>query len=229
MGPAPVRADRGVRGLTGPRARILEFLQDRDRWVTVSETAAWADLHENTARKHLEGLVQRSLASRRPGPAHGRGRPGWQYHSDHENREPDRRLQKYVELVSALAGHITATSDDARLESLDIGHRWAHRLGPVAAEGPAVSAGEQITSLMTDLGFDPEPAGADAVRLRRCPFLDNALSNPEVVCGIHLGLIQAVVSSSSNPNGNVVLEPFHSGGGCLLHVPTAPSSPGPAT
>ena len=61
-------------GLSAARARVLEYLEAQPEAVTAARTAADLDLHGNTARLHLEGLVGAGLATRTKQAAGGRGR-----------------------------------------------------------------------------------------------------------------------------------------------------------
>lgn len=54
--------------------------------------------------------------------------------------------------------------------------------------------------MLGDIGFAPEvSADRTAINLRRCPFRDLAESNPEVVCGAHLGMIQGALAEMGAP------------------------------
>ncbi|MDA8436745.1 MAG: helix-turn-helix domain-containing protein, partial [Actinomycetales bacterium] len=104
LGPTPARYDGTDPVLSGQRARVLEHLQRTGAPVTVEDIAAALDLHPNTARKHLEGLLARGLAVSSTAPAEGRGRPARVY-APAERTEPDSRVRDYAGLASALAGH----------------------------------------------------------------------------------------------------------------------------
>ncbi len=87
-GPAPVRYAVGGTMLSAQRARVLEQLQHAVTATTVEETATRMRIHPNTARKHLEALVERGLATRELAAAGGRGRPAWSYSAVAEQPEP---------------------------------------------------------------------------------------------------------------------------------------------
>ncbi|MGE5307419.1 MAG: hypothetical protein ACM3KG_00200, partial [Hyphomicrobiales bacterium] len=69
---------------------------------------------------------------------------------------------------------------------------------------------ERAFTMLADLGFDPDAAGA-VVRLRTCPILGAAAAHPDVVCAIHAGLIEGV---SGEPA--VRLLPFAEPGACRV-------------
>ncbi len=67
MGPSPSRFDPEQTPLSGARARVLEAMQSLGTTASVGEVATALGLHENTARKHLDGLASRGLLERTRG------------------------------------------------------------------------------------------------------------------------------------------------------------------
>ena len=139
LGPAPARYDTAAVPLSPQRARVLEQLQRSAAPFTVESLASRLGLHPNTARKHLEALVERGLATRSPAPIVGRGRPGWEYTAALGQPEPDHRVRDYAGLAGALAAHISRTSTDPEADALAAGDTWGR-------------------SLVTELGGDPQRA-----------------------------------------------------------------------
>ena len=60
--------------------------------------------------------------------------------------------------------------------------------------------------LLDRLGFDPEPVDderrATTVAFTRCPFRELAEANPELVCGLHRGLIEGFVAAAGVGRGH---------------------------
>jgi predicted ArsR family transcriptional regulator len=218
LGPTPARHDGSGPALSEQRAHVLERLQRAGSAVTVDDLAAALDLHPNTVRKHLDGLVARGLAVRTTAPAEGRGRPAGMY-APAERTEPDRRVRDYAGLAAALAGHMARTSADPRRDALAAGVDWGRSLAAGTSTGTAAHARREVVALLTDLGFDPEAdAAATRVRLRRCPLLDTALAYPDVVCSLHLGLVRgALIQIGADPDV-AALEPFAEPGACRLDL-----------
>ena len=55
------------------------------------------------------------------------------------------------------------------------------------------------------MGFDPESAADDqgaSIAFTRCPFRELAEANPELVCGLHRGLVEGFVAARGD--GEVV-------------------------
>lgn len=218
MGPAPVRGALDGVSLSGPRARVLELLQQAPSEVTVDEAAERLGLHANTARKHLEGLVESGVATRRSAASSGRGRPAQLYTAERDG-EPDPRVRGYAELAAALAQQLGRCSPDPRSDALEAGTAWGRALARGAATGTPAGARRAVVRLLAELGYAPEPNRlATSVRLRRCPLLDAARSAPEVVCRTHLGLVRGALDVLGGHPQDAVLEPFAEPGACLLRL-----------
>ena len=97
--------------------------------------------------------------------------------------------------------------------------------GPPAAE----DAVGRLTAMLDDLGFDPQPVGPDAVpdriRLRHCPFLELAEEYGQIVCPLHLGLMQGALDELRAPVAATRLEPFAEPGACLAHLASTSARP----
>ncbi|MFF2623130.1 helix-turn-helix transcriptional regulator [Oerskovia jenensis] len=95
-----------------------------------------------------------------------------------------------------------------------------------AAEGPgrggddvASAARHEVVSLLDRLGFAPvADDDAASVALTRCPLLEAAYRNPEVVCSVHLGLAQGALERLGGPREGTSLLPFAEPGACRLHL-----------
>ncbi len=83
-----------------------------------------------------------------------------------------------------------------------------------------VSARHRVVELLGDIGFAPESDDPPSVvRLTRCPLLEAAHKYPDVVCGVHLGIVRgALAEYGADPEGTDLL-PFSEPGACLLHLP----------
>ncbi len=63
--------------------------------------------------------------------------------------------------------------------------------------------------MLGDIGFAPElSTDGTAINLHRCPFRELAESNPEVVCGAHLGMIQGALAELGAAVSATRLIPF---------------------
>jgi predicted ArsR family transcriptional regulator len=224
LGPAPVRAS--VRpALSGPRGTVLERLQRSTGPRSVAALAEELGVHPNTAREHLDALVEQGLATRERFPAAGRGRPAWGYSADADRLEPDPRVRDYAGLATALAGHLTRQARDPAAEGLAAGREWGASLvesHPDLRRPDDASARHRVVALLDELGFAPEAdVAATTVALRRCPLLDAARKYPEVVCQVHLGIVRGALDRLGGDPEPTALLPFAEPGACRLHLVTA--------
>jgi len=205
------------------RAAVLERLQASGGAATVSSLTEELGLHVNTVREHLEALVDAGLAVRSRARTGGRGRPAWEYTAAKDWVEPDVRLRDYAGLTAALAAHLERTSPDAAADARGIGRTWGAELAaetepePGRTGGPA--ARRRTLVLLTGLGFAPEADGrATTAALRRCPLLDVARQHPDVVCNVHLGIVQGALAGYGGDPDPARLLPFAEQGACRLHL-----------
>jgi predicted ArsR family transcriptional regulator len=239
LGPAPVRSGTAGSALSSQRAAVLEFIQHHEQPASVIETAQALGLHANSAREHLDALVDRGLLQRFSSKPKGPGRPAWLYRAVAEG-EPDSRVAAYTGLVRALAEELQHSDADAVAFGLAAGARWGRRIAdghPDLPDGELAS--ERVVALLAAMAYDPDvqvdapddppiasttdgatPSGGIVlVRLRRCPVLDAAAAHPEVVCSIHLGMVRGVLAALGAPDGPTELVPFAEPGACRLTLP----------
>ncbi|ETB27462.1 transcriptional regulator [Mycobacterium avium 09-5983] len=79
----------------------------------------------------------------------------------------------------------------------------------------------QLVDVLDELGFAPERRvidGEQQVGLRHCPFLELAENSSNVVCPVHLGLMQGAMESWGAPVSVDRLDPFVEPDLCLAHL-----------
>src|ERR1019366_9382343 len=162
---APDAAPLGQR-----RADVLALLRAAGSPVGVREVAGQTGLHPNTARFHLDALVDAGLATRAPRARAVPGRPSMAYQ---------------------------------------------------AVEGGG--AIERLAATLEEIGFAPE-AAADGtryqLRLRQCPFREVAEGHQDVVCQLHLGLMQGALDQMRAPVTADRLQPFAEPSLCIAYLAT---------
>ena len=218
-GEARTSEQRQHRVLAGiSRSRLLAVLRRSGRPMAIRELAAAVELHPNTAREHLDQLVEAGLATcHRAAPA-GRGRPGLRYAAERVSAEAD--PYAYRALAGVLAAEL-AGRDDAAEAAMRAGERWgAQAASRTASASPVDRAVERLVDMLDSLGFAPEraAAGETSIRLRRCPFGPLARERSEVVCNVHLGLMRGALKELDAPLAAVSLEPFVEPDLCLAHL-----------
>jgi predicted ArsR family transcriptional regulator len=222
LGPRPAAPRRP---LSPSRSAILEHLRAQPEPVTQAALVGITGLHTNTVREHLDALVRAGLARRRRAEPSGRGRPAWLYDATSEES-----ASEYAGLAAALAASIARTSRAPEQDAAAAGEAWGHELArdrAAEASDDPVGAGRAVLELLDDLGFEPrpDPEVPSRVRLTRCPLLAAAHRHPEVVCGVHLGLVRgALQEHGADPSGSDLV-PFAEPGACLLVMPSLGEAP----
>ena len=169
----------------------------------------------------LVNLVHRGLARRNRARPRGRGRPAWLYDLPVDSQAASDYAGPAVTLASAIARNSASPETDAAIAGAEWDHELARNRGyPDGPVSPS-EARARIVTMFDDLGFEPkiDPDATGHVRLTRCPLLQAAHRHPEVVCGVHLGLVRGAVEEyDADPTGTRLL-PFSEPGACRLIFP----------
>ena len=204
------------------RARVLDLLRAAGSPLGVQDVAERAGLHPNTARFHLDGLVEAGLASREPLPRATPGRPSMAYRATDDGGPAGAR--RYRLLAEMLTSLVTGMMPDPGKAAVAAGREWGGYLTEPPRPYQRPSAGEaveRLTMIMEKLGFAPQ-AGADRKRyrlcLRHCPFREVAQQHQDIVCSLHLGLIQGALAQMRAPVTVGRLEPFAEPNLCIAHL-----------
>lgn len=179
---------------------------------SLADLSVATGLHVNTLRGHLDDLVDAGTVSRISAPAVGRGRPAWLYVADGPDPAPG---NEYAGLAAALAIGLEQGSDAPRDLAVRAGQEWGREL---ARDVPGLGGRRRVIRVLERMGFAPRSAGSETIRLTRCPLLQTARAHQEVVCGVHLGIVQGVLAESGARSTSVELYAFAAPGACLLSV-----------
>ena len=209
--------------------------------LTAGDLAQRVDLHVTTVRFHLGLLVQGGLleSELRAGRV---GRPRRVYRFKPGALTPASPGDAYQALAELLAESWNASEDGRSLSPEQAGRRWAetHAERQAGDEAPAGSPGVWLgkvgrtVDLLGRWGYTPELRTSDHGRtaeltLVDCPFLALAETHPEVVCGVHKGLLRGAMDSVGEPDTEVALRPFVGPGRCLATLTTRTDFGGPHT
>lgn len=189
------------------RYAIYLELARSPRPLATSDIAESLALHANTVRPHLEKMRDAGLIDVQVGGRGDVGRPQHRYAI--ANDAPSLGLEPptmpvLARMVLAMAKRLHASPEDATAVGEEEGARRAR---------PYSSAPSTLEALVSDLdrlGFDPIVSDADAphpdgvdgrptddaavVAFANCPFADLAQEHPELVCGLHRGLVVGFVA-----------------------------------
>ena len=192
---------------------MLDMLRAADGPLGVREVAQRMRLHPNTARFHLEALVEAGLAVRETEDRETPGRPRIGYQATADGPPGRRRYRLLAEMLTTL---IAGTVPDPAEAAEEAGREWGAYLTEQPLPYQRVTAAQAIaklTAIMEELGFAPQPeAGADGGQyrlcLRQCPFREVAQRHKDVICSLHLGLMRGALSRMRAPVTADRLDPF---------------------
>jgi predicted ArsR family transcriptional regulator len=178
------------------RYAIYLELARSPRPLATAEIAATLGLHGNTVRPHLEKMREVGLLELQVDARGGVGRPQHRYGLAAD--APSLGLEPAVfPLATRMLLRLAASAGLGAPEAVEAGRDQGLADGRPAADGSACVAAVQRR--LAELGFDPTPVPADGgvtVAFGHCPFRDLAEANPELVCGMHRGLVEGWVAGS---------------------------------
>jgi len=215
---APALLPAGTR-----REQVLAILHSSNRPLSAAEVAEATGLHLNTARFHLDALIQGRLVERTSERRDQPGRPRILYTA--EGAPPGPR--SYALLAEMLTG-LVASLKDSETAAVEAGRAWGQHLVEGAAPSEQIDAEEAVARLhrvLDAIGFQPETGPGKTkkdteVRLHHCPFREVAQRHSDVVCTIHLGLMQGALEALRAPVEATALEPFVRPNLCVARLRT---------
>ena len=208
--------------------------------LDVQAIAEQVGLHTNTVRSHLDQLMDAGLVESAVQERTTPGRPRLLFRA---TATPGAGAEgSYKVLAEVLASGIRDGEPAPGAVAAQAGRRWGQSLerqGGASAEpldsGRAI---DRIVALLDDVGFAPRVSNATAARtlsgatgnaagnatvieLHQCPFYDIAREHTDVVCAVHLGLIQGALDQMQAPPSSVRIEPFVRPDLCLVQMAPA--------
>jgi predicted ArsR family transcriptional regulator len=195
-----------------PSRDVLKALGDNTRYAIYLELARAArplgtaeiagalGLHTNTVRPHLDRMREAGLVDV---TTDGRGEVGRPQHRFSLAAEaPSLGLQPPT--VPVLAGMVLNMAERLQASSADA-FAVGEAEGAIRAAGYIAfpSALEALVDDLDRLGFDPVVAESDTpdnaiVAFANCPFATYAESHPDLVCGLHHGLVAGFVDTMAD-------------------------------
>ena len=202
--------------------RVLEVVEGAGQPISSAEVAKTLKLHPNTAREHLDALLNAGLVTTLPMRTGKRGRPTLLYSVT--TLDPNQILSTYLDVITATAISLAEGSDGVA-QAIAVGKNWAGLTCPQPAQSDtqgasgavapsAVSSAEaaspadeanmtqrlenaiaQLRPIFTVMGFAPELAKNKLV-LHSCPFAKGGWPHP-LVCIIHEAYIAELLTRSS--------------------------------
>jgi predicted ArsR family transcriptional regulator len=205
-----------------PRLAVLKALGDNTRYaiylelarssrpLATAEIAETLDLHPNTVRPHLERMRDVGLLDVETDARGAVGRPQHRYSLATDaptlGLEPA-TFPVLARMLVRLAATAGLGSGEAVEAGRDEGAIDAHE-ADVAGNGDGHVCLRALVARLDALGFDPavvDDDGEATVAFTHCPFRELAERHPEVVCGLHRGLVEGFVAAV----GGARVDAFH--------------------
>jgi predicted ArsR family transcriptional regulator len=195
------------------RDEVLTVLRERGEAMSITEIADVLGTHVNTVRFHLDKLLGTGqvelVAPERRGP----GRPPQRFVAVRAMDPTGPR--HYGMLAEVLAAGLASEADPSR-RAAEAGRAWGR--------GVETGTGEPIgllVQVLDDLDFAPQLLDGEelpVVGLRHCPFLELVHSRADVVCPVHLGVMQGVLVALDADVTVERLEAFAEPDLCTAHL-----------
>jgi predicted ArsR family transcriptional regulator len=209
---------------TGRRQAILAILQNATTPLEITTIAEQLQVHPNTVRFHLEALTGTGQVERvsPPGPS-GPGRPPLMFQA-HRGMNP--QGPRNYQLLAGILADSLAEAADPVAAATETGRHWGAQIDtatPATGSLSAEQAIDRLVGLLDELGFaaqvqpDTEP-DAGQIGLRHCPFLDLVQTRAEVICPLHLGLMQGAMATLPTTVTVERLVPFARPDLCLVQL-----------
>jgi predicted ArsR family transcriptional regulator len=175
------------------RFSMYQELAGSTRGCSAQELAASLGLHANTVRLHLDRLREAGLVEVAAVHRGTVGRPTHVYSLAPGAPGLGFDPPSYTLLSGLLAALAERVGADGA-EATEIGRAWGTEAGRRSRARSCVKA---LSGEMQRLGFDPmtETSGAATdMAFMHCPFRELAEAYPELVCNLHRGITEGIVS-----------------------------------
>lgn len=208
--------DRGAR-----RDRVLELLEAASAPVSVANIAEALEIHPNTARFHLESLVELGQARRIDEVRETRGRPRATYQPV---RPPPSEAENYRLLARMLAAWVAGNTLVPEEAGIAAGRALGADLAADLIRRGAVDreqATGHLVEAMAALGFEPtlrQVGQQTELSMHRCPYGALADEHREVICPAHLGIAQGFLDELGSSVEATSIEPRVTGDRCLTRL-----------
>lgn len=165
-----------------------------------ADVAATLGLHVNTVRPHLEKMRDAGLLSVSVDTRGGVGRPQHLYGLAPE--APSLGLEPPVfPLATAMLLRMAHQAGLGAEEAIEAGRDQGRVDASTCLAQPEDQRRpcfEALVDRLGELGFDPAAVPTEegaTVAFTHCPFRDLAEANPDLVCGLHRGLVEGFVAA----------------------------------
>lgn len=203
------------RALADPRReRLVAELECAPDGLDVQQLATRLGVHANTVRWHLGVLADAGVVESRAEARATPGRPRILYVVRPGADEPAR--DEYRLLATALTSTLAGLDDGAE-RAYASGRAWGRYLVPRPEPGTRVDATTEVVALLGEQGFAPT-VEANEICMHRCPFVELALTHPDIVCTLHRGLVDGALEELRSDLRTEELEVFPTPDVCIARL-----------
>ncbi len=204
------------------RYRLYRYVGLAGRPVSIREMSRRLSLHPNTLRPHLRRLEEAGLVSREIRKTASVGRPQTVYSVREQEDEEGR---DYRLLAEMLCGVVRTARQ--REQARDLARQWGSYLVAQGGPKPGVRLPARrnlalLQEAMARAGFEPRfrrlPGSAIEVTLRDCPFRELADDHRDLVCTLHRGLVEGMLTGLKPPLALKEFRPFAERALCRLRA-----------
>ena len=176
------------------RFGIFRYVATAGHAATVAELTEYTGLNHNAVRQHLAVLVKAGLLDEGVHATGARGRPRLIYRVSPAAASDS--LLSYERLAKVLVRAFSA-SMTPREAGREEGKRDARAVEDLGLD---LSPPEVLNQVMSGWGFatrfDRRQLGADTVTLTSCPLAQAVDLDAQVVCSVHLGIVEGVLEAT---------------------------------
>jgi predicted ArsR family transcriptional regulator len=195
------------------RRRLFEIVRKSVGPVTREQAAREAGIGRTLAAYHLDKLVDEGLLTAtyerpagRTGP--GAGRPPKLYQPAKDEFGISVPARDYELIARLLTEAIEADPGAVRPGSLDaVADAYGRELATGARGRKGKDGKKRLLSLLRDRGYEPYEDREGVIRLRNCPFHRLAAEHRDLVCGMNLSMLAALVEELGADDLEASLEP----------------------
>ena len=208
-------------GLGPTRARVLAYLQAATEPRSVIDVAAELALHKNSARFHLDALVESGYAERAVNATGSQGRPPLVFTAT--SAAPTIGNLHLTELLQVLISSFIQPIDDSGKSAERAGHTWGATVA--GQEEQKIQGLGTLAVHLGERGFGTSHE-CDSITFTRCPFR-SAVPDDQLplVCAIHKGFLDGYLDASGSDviTQNLTIGPRD----CRATFSARPTAPGP--
>lgn len=205
---------------------------------SAAELAAYLGLHVTTMRFHLDQLVASGFLVAAFERTTRVGRPRKLYAVAPTQGEPQHDLSRHFEILAGLLATSWPADGGPRITPEAAGRQWAldhadpetHTTDAATTPGRWLAKVGGMVDQLDEWGYTPALSTSHggrtvSIELHNCPFLALARVRPDVVCGVHHGLITGAMEHVGETDVSIDVRPFVGPTRCLVKVTTATEFP----